>query len=61
VRVEGGPYTVSSHVRHVHVVVAAAVTEASDVADEGLIGPEWVAVWAVLWCPHRPRARSGPD
>jgi len=26
--------------------VSAAVTEASDVADEGLIGPEWVAVWA---------------
>jgi hypothetical protein len=41
--------------------VPAAVAEASDVADEGLIGPEWVAVWAVLWCPHHPRARSGPD
>jgi hypothetical protein len=41
--------------------VPAAVTEASEVADEGLIGPVWVAVWAVLWCPHHPRARSGPD
>jgi hypothetical protein len=30
----GGPNTVSSHMRHVHVVCPPAVPEASDVADE---------------------------
>jgi hypothetical protein len=40
----GGPYTVSLHVRHVHVVCPAAVAEAGLVTDEHRAGGEAVTV-----------------